>query len=132
MSKPPTPKPTPKISLCVSANPCFTAASCADAGDAGVTCNGCPSGFSGDGRTCADVDDCNDYTGCGTGTCSDAGTNANSCACRGGYVATNSPLQECNMVNQCAADENDCVTGVRRPPLASSPPARIPPPYTPP
>ena len=84
----PTPSPTVKISLCVSANPCFTKGSCSDDGAGGASCGACPAGYTGDGKSCVDVDDCSGWTACGIkGACKDTGTLSVSCTCGGGYQA---------------------------------------------
>ena len=84
----PTPAPTVKISLCISANPCFTKGSCSDDGAGGASCGACPAGYTGDGKSCVDVDDCSGWTACGIkGACKDTGTLSLSCTCSGGYQA---------------------------------------------
>jgi len=113
----PTPKPTAKQSLCVSKNPCFVKSSCADTGDGGASCGDCPSGYSGDGKTCADVDDCaaNKNTCGAKGKCADAGTNKLACKCSAGYGLENADaaIQKCILVSACGSDEDDCVSGAK-------------------
>ena len=114
---PPTPKPTAPLSLCVKANPCFTKKLCTDDGKGGATCGKCPSGYSGDGKKCADMNDCSGYSACGSkGSCKDSGTLSNTCACSAGYSAAGTTVgsingQKCVLTNKCSASEDDCVTG---------------------
>lgn len=50
----------------------------------GYTCGACPSGYSGDGTTCIDVDDCADAPCGDNGACIDTGTNTYACNCADG------------------------------------------------
>ena len=113
VTPPPTPPTTPSASLCVKKNPCYTKKQCSDDGKGGATCGNCPSGFAGNGRSCSDIDDCKGYTACGKGKCSDAGTNANKCACPTGYQVSGSSKQACSLANKCSAGEDDCVKGAK-------------------
>ena len=69
------------------------------------SCDACPSGYSGDGQSCHDIDDCA-ASPCGHGSCSDTGPNSYSCTCDTGYTFGGAT---CDEVFNCDAEEsNDC------------------------
>ena len=85
---------------------CDTSATCADTDD-GYTCT-CSDGFSGDGETCADVDECADeaLNNCGQNATCTNNDGAFSCECGSGYEGDG---VTCGDIDECADSSlNDC------------------------
>jgi len=104
--------------------PCSKLVSCADvkAPGTGFRCGACPTGYEGNGISqsgCSDIDDCKKKP-CGTATnigCKDTGIGSYKCTCAAGYQAlpVGSTQASCQLVNKCAADEDDCVDNLAGP-----------------
>jgi peptidoglycan/xylan/chitin deacetylase (PgdA/CDA1 family) len=94
------------VDPCSVANACSPNATCEAVGGA-ARCT-CKAGYTGDGATCADIDEC----GTGTDTCDANATCTNTpggftCgACNSGYVADSSGA--CVDVNECGTDTDNC------------------------
>ena len=72
----------------------------------GYVCDPCPSGFSGDGESCSDIDDCIGNP-CGFGNCTDTGANTYACDCDTGYHfgTRDGGNPSCDEVRICAASQ---------------------------
>ena len=87
-------------------SPCDVNASCDDASGSPV-CT-CDDGFTGDGATCTDVDECAATPGpCGAGTCTNE-DGEYTCACPSGYTFDGTT---CTDVDECAATPGLCGVG---------------------
>lgn len=89
-------------------SPCFDNVTCTDnpAPQSGYTCNGCPSGYTGDGQKCYDIDECTN----GTNTCQQTCTNTDgsyTCGCNSGYVLNNDG-STCSDIDECTSGANNC------------------------
>jgi hypothetical protein len=72
-------------------NPCFAGVTCTDvpAPGTGFTCGACPTGYTGDGISCTDLDGCQTHA-CVNGTCQDVAAPGTgyTCACQAGWGGT--------------------------------------------
>jgi hypothetical protein len=115
-------------------SPCYNGVACTDAvaPAKGFTCDACPSGvtahpittlhpsprvcsvfacaagYQGDGRHCADIDDCASNP-CGHGTCGDMGTNQYRCDCHTGYY--NADVQNVTCLESMRCEREETATG---------------------
>ncbi|KAK3242355.1 hypothetical protein CYMTET_47974 [Cymbomonas tetramitiformis] len=122
---PPPPPPPPPV--CVALDPCFPGVPCfnADSAPEGFKCGTCPEGLSGDGVSCADVDECaaavdkgnaTDAAVMMTGPCDPltACTNLEGgfecSACPAGYLDLRRPsgATVCADIDECAAANGGC------------------------
>jgi len=71
------------ITECTNAS-CYPNVPCTE-NDFTITCGVCPSGFTGDGKNCKDIDDCVNQTCANGGSCVDGISNY-SCSCPAGYT----------------------------------------------
>ncbi len=92
----------PDAGSCATAG-CAVDANCTQASGEEPVC-ACKSGFTGDGKTCAQINDCVGDPCQNGGTCAD-GTGTYTCSCVAGYSGTNCETD----VNDCAS--NPCVNG---------------------
>jgi len=93
------------VDVCGTANPCHVAADCSNSKTLVAACT-CKPGYSGDGKTCADVDEC----AVGNGGCDANAACANqagsfSCACKPGYSGDG---KACADVDECAVGNGGC------------------------
>ncbi|XP_078725598.1 uncharacterized protein LOC144942673 [Lampetra fluviatilis] len=87
-------------------SPCFSGVTCTDlpAPSLNFTCGPCPVGYSGNGRSCLDIDECNVTSPCGGhGSCTNSPGSFN-CSCFPGY--RNPPT--CLDIDECAEQPNIC------------------------
>ncbi|XP_061422205.1 mucin-like protein [Lethenteron reissneri] len=87
-------------------SPCFSRVTCTDlpAPSLNFTCGPCPVGYSGNGRSCLDIDECNVTSPCGGhGSCTNSPGSFN-CICFPGY--RNPPT--CLDIDECAEQPNIC------------------------
>ncbi|XP_067928014.1 mucin-like protein [Watersipora subatra] len=86
------------------ASPCYPSVLCVDlpppADYSGYTCGDCPAGYTGDGKTCTDVDECTEDV-CGHICINSPGSFV--CACRTGYTL-NIDGSTCDDINECLTD----------------------------
>ncbi|XP_068682562.1 uncharacterized protein [Montipora foliosa] len=90
--------------------PCFPGVSCIDlpppANASGYTCGPCPSGYSGDGAECSDIDECDDNNGgCDHNCVNTPGSSV--CTCNSGYFL-NFDEKSCEDVDECQSI-SDCM-----------------------
>ena len=101
--------PCPGMKTTCMTNPCFMGVACTDT-SLGRVCDACPSGYSGDGITCTDLNGC-DPNPCFTGVaCVDVmapGNGAMCGACPSGYSGDG---VVCADINEC--DPNPCYPSV--------------------
>merc|ERR1719183_2759117 len=88
-------------------NNCHADATCVDIPGSFVCA--CKSGYSGDGVTCADIDDCADDPCKNGGTCTDTGPHTHTCDCATGWQGDQdcqTNIDECSSsgLNNCHAD----------------------------
>ncbi|XP_031551446.1 mucin-like protein isoform X2 [Actinia tenebrosa] len=95
----------------VNMNPCYPGVQCKDlpapANVTGYECGPCPSGFSGQGDSCLDIDECDDFV---SQRCSQICANTPGsfiCGCNPGYVL-NEGGRSCDDVNECHP-ASDCM-----------------------
>ncbi|KAF6022442.1 hypothetical protein EB796_019247 [Bugula neritina] len=90
------------------ASPCYPSVLCVDspppADHTGYTCGDCPPGYTGDGKTCIDVDECLDDARCGHRCINSPGSYV--CACFQGHElnengATCDDINECEVLAPC-------------------------------
>ncbi|XP_031574160.1 mucin-like protein isoform X5 [Actinia tenebrosa] len=102
-----------EIDACeVNMNPCYPEVQCKDlpapADVTGYECGPCPPGFSGQGDSCSDFDECDSVThGCSQICTNTPGSFA--CNCNQGYVL-NADGRTCDDVNECDP-ASDCMQG---------------------
>jgi len=94
------------VDPCANNGGCNVNATCAQAGT-GRTCI-CKSGFSGDGQSCTDVNECQTNNGgCHTNaTCTNT-TGSRTCACKSGFTGNGT---SCTDVNECQSANGGCDT----------------------
>jgi hypothetical protein len=109
--------PDPVDNVCMDTDGCAGVScygECYDvsAPSSGYECEACPTGTTGDGETCADIDDCA-VDPCGSAgvlECTNTGIEMWECACASGYESVGNNQPECTHVNACDSGEDDCVS----------------------
>ncbi|XP_031570637.1 uncharacterized protein LOC116304951 isoform X2 [Actinia tenebrosa] len=96
----------------VNMNPCYPGVQCKDlpapANVTGYECGPCPSGFSGQGDSCSDIDECDGFSQTCTQICANT-PGSFTCGCNDGYVL-NGDGRTCDDVNECDP-ASDCMQG---------------------
>jgi hypothetical protein len=102
------------INECVTTDPlfranCSTSGSCQNVPGSFV-CNACPSGFTGDGFVCTDINECQTLPRpCFTnGTCVNSPGSYACAACPSGYQGTGKLATGCQDINECAYNNGGC------------------------
>ena len=107
--------PSDQFSTCVdvdgcASSPCHTGVLCTDVPTPGegFTCSTCPSGYSGDGETCVDIDECSTANGgCDVlTTCVNTNGGFTCGACPSGYKG--SGKTGCARISACATNNGGC------------------------
>ncbi|CAH3044997.1 unnamed protein product [Porites lobata] len=101
-----------EIDACeLNGQPCYIGVTCIDldppANVSGYICGPCPTGFTGDGAQCLDIDDCQTSN---TNNCEQICVNTAGsyyCTCRDGFTSK-ADKQSCEDVNECEPS-NDCM-----------------------
>ena len=93
------------VDVCGTANPCHVAADCSNSKTLVAACT-CKPGYSGDGKTCADVDEC----AVGNGGCSANAVCSNqvgsfACACKSGFCGDGKTCAPVNACGVCACTQ---------------------------
>nr|XP_032817930.1 mucin-4-like isoform X2 [Petromyzon marinus] len=88
-------------------SPCFTGVTCTDlpAPSLNFTCGPCPVGYSGNGRSCLDVDECDGASPCGGGGNCTNSPGSFTCTCLPGYRG-----YLCMDVDECVENPNVCTS----------------------
>ncbi|XP_078725599.1 uncharacterized protein LOC144942674 [Lampetra fluviatilis] len=86
-------------------SPCFSGVTCTDlpAPSLNFTCGPCPVGYSGNGRSCLDVDECDGTSLCGGGGSCTNSPGSFTCSCLPGYRG-----HLCMDVDECVESPNVC------------------------
>ncbi|MEM1414061.1 MAG: hypothetical protein AAGH15_04140 [Myxococcota bacterium] len=90
--------------------PCFIEGSCLPDDEGGFTCDACPLGTEGDGRTCDDVDGCADMPCFAGVACADVAAPGTGFTCGECPAGTEGDGLDCNDVDGCA--DMPCFAGV--------------------
>ncbi|XP_068679238.1 mucin-like protein isoform X1 [Montipora foliosa] len=98
-----------EIDACeLNGQPCYQGVDCIDlpppANISGYTCGPCPSGLTGNGAQCTDINECDQAGACGQVCINTPGSFV--CDCRNGYTL-NSDGKTCDDVNECEG-RNEC------------------------
>ena len=89
------------VDVCGTFKPCAAAADCSNTQTLAAVCT-CKPGYSGDGKTCADVDECAvDNGGCSVNAACANQVGSFSCVCKPGYSGDG---KTCADVDECAVD----------------------------
>ncbi|CAH3189885.1 unnamed protein product, partial [Porites lobata] len=89
---------------------CFPGVPCAENNNS-ISCGSCPSGFTGDGKNCKDIDDCASHPCFNNGSCLDA-VNSYSCNCLEGFNGSRCEINIDDCVNHTCANGGSCMDGV--------------------
>ncbi|PFX16668.1 Fibropellin-1 [Stylophora pistillata] len=91
-------------------NSCYPGAQCTE-NVLTISCGSCPSGYTGDGKNCKDIDDCHNHT-CQNGASCVDGVNDYSCACVQGFTGRSCEANIDDCVNHTCAHGGTCMDGV--------------------